>query len=407
MKRLEYHRAYSSDPDPFVAMESACKGMPADRTPSLSLVFASADYPRGSLARAIATKLRGPVAGCTTAGEIDSPDGYVKGGILLVSIYSEELRAYPRLISNIAGFDVPAARELAQDFRNLISGGQPLNPESSCALLLVDGMSMLEEQLVSTLYGSLDGISLVGGSAGDSLRFEKTAVFASCDPGEGCECGLDARNEHGEPLMSEEEAFGILSFKEMAAVLVVMETTLPFKTFRIQHFDPTGDRLVITQADETTRTVFEINGGPAAEEYAHAVGLDLKELTPQVFAAHPVMLRIGGEYFVRSIQRANPDGSLTFFCAIDTGLVLTVARGRNLVDHLEEELAALSGEVPNLQLILGCDCILRRLELEQKEEVKRAAEVLEKYEFVGFSTYGEQFNGIHVNQTLTGIALGS
>jgi hypothetical protein len=25
---------------------------------------------------------------------------------------------------------------------------------------------------------------------------------------------------------------------------------------------------------------------------------------------------------------------------------------------------------------------------------------------VGFSTYGEQFNGIHVNQTLTGVAIG-
>jgi hypothetical protein len=26
---------------------------------------------------------------------------------------------------------------------------------------------------------------------------------------------------------------------------------------------------------------------------------------------------------------------------------------------------------------------------------------------VGFNTYGEQFCGVHVNQTLTGIALGS
>src|SRR5690606_39804550 len=63
-----------------------------------------------------------------------------------------------------------------------------------------------------------------------------------------------------------------------------------------------------------------------SEEYARAVGLEVTELTPQIFAAYPVMLRIGGEYFVRSIQKANPDGSLTFYCAIDTGLVLTVDR---------------------------------------------------------------------------------
>jgi len=32
--------------------------------------------------------------------------------------------------------------------------------------------------------------------------------------------------------------------------------------------------------------------------------------------------------------------------------------------------------------------------------------VLKDYPVVGFSTYGEQFNSIHVNQTLTAIALG-
>jgi hypothetical protein len=32
-----------------------------------------------------------------------------------------------------------------------------------------------------------------------------------------------------------------------------------------------------------------------------------------VFAAHPVVVRIGNADFVRSIQRVNPDGSLSFF----------------------------------------------------------------------------------------------
>jgi hypothetical protein len=37
------------------------------------------------------------------------------------------------------------------------------------------------------------------------------------------------------------------------------------------------------------------------------------------FAAHPLMVRAGGDYHVRSVQSANPDGSLTFYCAIDEG----------------------------------------------------------------------------------------
>ena len=36
----------------------------------------------------------------------------------------------------------------------------------------------------------------------------------------------------------------------------------------------------------------------------------------------------------------------------------------------------------------------------------QVADLLETHRTVGFSTYGEQFRGIHVNQTFTGIAIG-
>jgi len=37
----------------------------------------------------------------------------------------------------------------------------------------------------------------------------------------------------------------------------------------------------------------------------------------------------------------------------------------------------------------------------------RVGEIFSRNNTVGFSTYGEQFHGVHVNQTLTGIAIGS
>ena len=37
---------------------------------------------------------------------------------------------------------------------------------------------------------------------------------------------------------------------------------------------------------------------------------------------------------------------------------------------------------------------------------RTVAEVLRDHLAVGFSTYGEQYGGVHVNQTLTGIAFG-
>jgi hypothetical protein len=163
---------------------------------------------------------------------------------------------------------------------------------------------------------------------------------------------------------------------------------------------------VITEADPEHRQVFEIDGEPAAQAYAEILGLEVDQLNPMVFSSHPVMLKIGGEYYVRSIQKVNEDGSLSFYCAIDNGLVLTVAKGVDLVQNLQQQLSEIETQIANPRLILGCDCILRRLEAQEKEVTENVSETLNGHNFIGFSTYGEQFNAVHVNQTLTGVAIG-
>ena len=57
--------------------------------------------------------------------------------------------------------------------------------------------------------------------------------------------------------------------------------------------------------------------------------------------------------------------------------------------------------------MLTCDCILRKLEIVESGLQDRVGDILRANNAVGFNTYGEQFCGVHVNQTLTGIALGS
>lgn len=332
------------------------------------IFFCAPSYDLEVLGRAIQARFDCPVVGCTTAGEILAPMGYLDHSLVGVGFATPEISLVPRFIPALADF--ADARDAALEL-------PPVGPdEKQFGLLLVDGLSLLEERVVAKVHQHFRGGALVGGSAGDNLNFGHTHLYHAG------------------------------RFHEQAALVAVFNTTLPFKTFQFQHFEPTETKLVITEAEVATRTVTEINGRPAAEEYARIVGLTLNELSPVVFAAHPVMLRIGGEYYVRSIQKVNPDGSLTFFCAIEIGLVLTLATSRSLPDRLESQLAGLARELPGLQLILGCDCILRRLELRQRQEFARIAEVLAPHPFVGFSTYGEQFGGIHVNQTLTGLAIG-
>ncbi len=374
--RISVRRANSTHTDAATAVAELAEQVDTSGF-SVLLFFCSPSYDLGVLAEQITSTFDGPVVGCTTAGEIVSGSGYLEGGIVGVSITSQEVIAHPRLVSSLDHVDASSSAELIRDVEQNLRLSDGLDPASMFGLLLVDGTSMLEEQVVASLYANMNGVSIIGGSAGDGLDFGTTYVY------------LDG------------------AFHTDAAVLTLFETTLPFETFRVQHFEPTDTRMVITEADPPRRIVTEINGEPAAQEYARAVGLEVEELSPQVFAAYPVMLRINGEYFVRSIQKVNDDGSLTFFCAIDNGLVLTVAQGANLLEHLEKNLDELAERVPGLQLLLGCDCILRRLELVQRDIIDQAAPVLERFNFVGFSTYGEQYDGIHVNQTLTGLALGS
>ena len=342
----------------------------APLAPSLLFVFASPDSDLDSLGPAIAASFACPVLGCTTAGELTADGGYGSGSVVAAAVWSPELAVRTVFVDSLADFtadpDPPSLRGLPG-----------VDPSHAFALLVVDGLSMREETVVAKVHARLGGVPLVGGSAADGLDFRATGVYH-----EG-------------------------RFREDAAVLLVCETTLPFQTFRIQHFEPTEEKLVVTEADAPTRRVFELDGLPAAEEYARAVGRNVADLGPAVFAEHPVMLRVGGEYFVRSIRRVNPDGSLTFFSAVDNGLVLTVARAESLAENLGALLARVEERVPGLGLVLGCDCILRRLETERRHEEAVVREILRPYPFVGFCSYGEQYDGVHVNHTLTGLALGS
>jgi len=93
-----------------------------------------------------------------------------------------------------------------------------------------------------------------------------------------------------------------------------------------------------------------------------------------------------------------------FFSAIDEGVVLTLAEPEDMAAHLAEELGALRGQGA-APAILACDCILRRLEALEKQKTGALSALLRAHGVVGFSTYGEQVNSMHVNQTMTGVAL--
>jgi hypothetical protein len=185
-----------------------------------------------------------------------------------------------------------------------------------------------------------------------------------------------------------------------------MSTSLPFQIFKSDNFIPSTRKLVVTASDPDRRIVYEFNAAPAADEYAAAIGLDAQSLTAMSFASHPVVVRVGGEYFCRSIQKVNSDRSLTFFCAIDDGVVLTVAQARGMVESTRNTLGEIAGRLGGIDVVLGFDCILRRLDAQNRQVFRGMSDLYKDNRVIGFGTYGEQYQSMHLNQTLTGIAFG-
>lgn len=344
-------------------------------TDGLSLVVLfvspSGDLPRIA-AEAKATFGETPVIGCTTAGEI-SPQGYTEDEIVAVAFPEDRFATRIQFLDDLTNMVREDVARATVKLRGELARQAP-DWSSEFAFLMVDGLSLLEDQLVSTLSTALGPTPLFGGSAGDGLDFGGTFVL------HGGESHRDA------------------------AVMALIRTSCAVKVFKFDHLMPTDRKMVVTEADPDRRVVREINGEPAAREYARIVGMDPEQLSPFIFAAHPVVVKVGGQHHVRAIQKVEENGDLTFFSAIDEGLVLTVAEPSDIAEHLDDALKDLSRQ-GRPEAILACDCILRRVEAEQKQAIGAVSRVLAANKVVGFSTYGEQVNSVHVNQTITGIAI--
>lgn len=339
------------------------------------IFFCSSEYNLDALGRELAKAFDCPLIGCTTAGEI-STLGYQEGGIVGASLSSKELKIHRHIISPLSKFPLSEVAKMAASFQNNLLFANGYQRDRMFGFILIDGLSMIEEEIMASLYACFGGISIIGGSAGDDLKFEKTYIY-----------------NDGQ-------------FMSDAAVFSVFETTLPFFTFKTQHFLPTDKKIVITGADPKRRIITEINGEPAASEYARVLGIKPEQLDPEVFSENPLLLKIGGEWYVRSIQKNNRDNSLSMFSAIEEGLVLTIGKGHDIISNFMDQTLIFEKAVPQNRFFILCDCILRRLELKSRGITGEMDKLLGGCSAIGFSTYGEQFNSIHVNQTLTGVVIG-
>jgi len=283
--------------------------------------------------------------GCSTGGEI-SPDGMQECGALAILLPASSFNVLSQPIENIHNTGMNNIAQQAAQQRILFEEAYSASHiDSTFAITLIDGLTYSEESVTAALHRGLGDIPLIGGSAGDSFNFKRTTQLCN-----GC-------------------------VYTNAAVLLLINSNLPFTLCTENNFVPTSHKLVVTDADPDTRTVYEFNAEPAALAYAAAIGVDREELDPQCFASNAMVVRVGGQYYCRAVQRVNRDNSLAF-------------------------------SIGKIDLMMGFECILRKLDARHRNVIERIEDVYRDNNIVAFNSYGEQYQSMHINQTFTGVAFG-
>jgi hypothetical protein len=332
------------------------------------ILFVSSEYDLGRLQQAIAARVKVPVLCCTTAGEISRQFGYTTGGIVGSSIKGcrTQVVALPKLSGEHEGYEsalLQAAQEVTRDDSNTTIG-----------LIVLDGLCLREELVIERLQLAIPHIPIVGGSAGDACKFKQTFVM------------IDGK------------------FQSDAGALLLLSGNFRASVFQTHHYTSTGIRVVATEVDTPSRRLLKLDGMPALTRLAQLFSCGVEDLTNEKLATRPMMLRSGDMFFLRGVQSVHPDGSICFYCAVRKGEVLHLSKCGEIVDVMSSYLDALSQNDSKPNLLIGFDCISRRLELMSRGKIAEMSAVFKQVPYLGFSTFGEQYHGEHINQTMTGVA---
>jgi hypothetical protein len=356
---------------------AAAAAIAADHTDgALTMLFASADHDLAVLGSELAARGVSRVIGAST-GRIISADGFEPRGIAGFHLPAGRFTAADTVFEDVASMGLPELRARVHALRLELNEGPGAAFAHRFALLLVDAESRCEERLTAVLGMELNGVPLIGGSAGD-LYFNPL----------GHPAGSTRLLYHG-------------SAKRGAAVLCMVASASPVAAYCHNHYVPSDKKFVITDADPARRLVREIDGKPALEVYAAACGFRRPPRESRDFAPFPLMIRIGGHYYARGMQRIYPDGALEFACALEPGLVVALAKPGDMVASLDGLFDTMRRRIGSPELVIGVDCAARTAYMERQGLEKGIEALLRENCVTGFSSLGEQFNTIHANNSFT------
>lgn len=305
-----------------------------------------------------------PTFGCTTAGEIIS--GQMLDNSVVLMAFGPEIveDCAIEVMENITD-NKPHVENAFNNFKQYFKQDMAyLDPQKYVGIVLIDGMCALEEK-INERIGDLTNVTFVGGSAGDDAKFKQTHVFAN---------GKAYTN---------------------AAVLAIVKSNTQFGFIKTQSFKSTDKKIVITKV-VNDRTASEINNNAAVKEYARLTGTS-EYNADKMFMKHPLGLAFENDFFVHSPRNISSKG-LTFYSSIIEGMQYEILEAQNIVKETRKIIDKKLEEMGTVSALVCYNCILRKYELKNENQIEAYAQIFLNTPTIGFNTYGESYIG-HINQT--------
>jgi hypothetical protein len=333
--------------------------------PRFVIFFSSSNYNPKEIAAGIKNVFhKADVIGCSTSGELVN-DKVLNNSVVAMAFDSKKIADVKiAVVENL--HEKPDIQKALNSFESYYE--EPLSGmdfNKYFGIVLIDGLSNSEEKLMEKI-GMKTNVPFIGGSAGDDLKFKETFVFSN---------GKAYSN---------------------AAVLALIKPKFDFDILKTQSFTALNKCFVATKVDEQNREILELNGKNAIEEYAEAINTP-KDSAASGFMTYPVGVMIGEEPFVRSPQQFSDNG-IKFFCNVAEGTELTLLKSTDIVADTKSALENKLSEFGSISGLINFNCILRTLELQNKNQTEAYGKIFSNIPTVGFSTYGEEYIG-HMNQT--------
>lgn len=346
---------------------------------NLVLFAASSSYEFSELSTALYERFpNSEVIGTSTSGEISS-HGFTKNSIVLTTMSCDKTKVKGVLIKDANKYPMVYKKEIIKAMNECgIKENSSSSHDDAFALTFINGLCNAEESIVALIYAIIgnDKFQLLGGSAGDDLKFDIT--YASYNGNVVTNGGV------------------VVFFKTKKRFIIKSENI----------FEPSGRKVELTKVDTEKRKLIEINNKPAAAEYSRIVQIQESKIN-EASLMNPIGRTFGSNIFISSIADVNSDKSFQMYSRVMPNTIVDILKVGDVEGIIERTCKEIKQAIEQPGFVFFINCILRTLQFEASNKcnylVKTYADNFNT--FCGFSSYGEQINKVNSNQTLVVLAI--